>query len=389
MLRLQVQNSDVARHSADQGMEGYAVRPLTVELFDNDPRHRLVLNGTILSVGFDSLTVAADTWIPSDVLAGTRLELHALFQHIALIVQRVDFGGKIVLAPARYTRKTAELFFALMIAGNASITFREARKALGFKPRLEPYIRFKRIDSADAYQAVLLVRGRTYHRVGKQRSPEPIEDPHDRGALVYAGYIGNRIVSSFRLRLLTPSDQFDHELHGADTIEPFPPREQCAEIGRLCVDPDVYGSDAAMSIFRYSVYTILLCERRFLVAVATGGPLQGYLKLGGIRSKIKFRYRIDAPEDHYAFWTDIHTNLSGGNIAPGPFAHVWRWTLAKLRARASQQQGIRASSAKTILIDFLGILWDAFEKVKYDVIPYRRPANSTRDLKGAENVTAQ
>ncbi|MCC6914189.1 MAG: hypothetical protein IT566_10845, partial [Rhodospirillaceae bacterium] len=193
-----VSDSPRLHYQTDEISGEYLVDPIEVELSGETSGHRLALSGTIKRIGFCNLVVHAETWLPADFTIGTRLKIRALFHEVNLTVRHVSATNQILLTSTWYTRKIAEFFYALMVAGNAAITFRQARKLLGFKPRLEPYLHFKRIDSKDGHQAVLLLRGRTYHRVGKQHSPEPIEDPNDYGGLVYAGYIGDRIISSFR-----------------------------------------------------------------------------------------------------------------------------------------------------------------------------------------------
>lgn len=298
---------------------------------DND-RHRVTLQGTIAQISHATIDVATDDMATLILKEADTFVLYLMDEHIHARFLGRNAAGKLRFQIERLTRRKAELISAVMISGDASLNYRSITKMFGFAPKLERFVRFRSATPSEL-DAIRRLRVLAYRRAGKQSNLEPLSDLGDTGAIVVAGWIGQRLVCSYRLRFLGRGDWFDHEYHGVASDSALPPRTRCTEMGRLCVDPALQGSDLALTMFCDGVHRIRRYPRRYLVACASGGALRSYIRLGGRLTGHSFFYRPDSKAPHHVFIADLVRAAVGADLPFLALATFWEPTLTLSRCR--------------------------------------------------------
>ncbi len=148
--------------------------------------------------------------------------------------------------------------------------------------------------STEDYFEVLQLRKDNY-RWAQASSPtlrlEELGDERDaRANLLIARHRG-KCVGSLRIIFPGPNDRLEQSEHVA-LPNSFPPKEDIAEVTRICIDPEYRKGDLMLGMLKQALLTVLQNNRSWIVGCAEDNLLPYYQAIGATGTDLKYQWQL-------------------------------------------------------------------------------------------------
>ena len=186
---------------------------------------------------------------------------------------------------------------------------------------VSPFINWKFVETAAEYDAVVQLRTKAYAHKIDPNDNQLMCDQYDQDAHILAGWHYEKPVASLRIMAHPAGRVWEHEQYIALDAPEIPPKQQTAEITRVCTDPAWRGSNLSKLLFQQTALAILRLEKRYLLGSSTANLLPLYTKIGCQPTTVQYDYP-GLGGTHTIFMADLFNALNGHD-SPFAFWPVW------------------------------------------------------------------
>jgi hypothetical protein len=193
-----------------------------------------------------------------------------------------------------------------------------AVRSAGFRiKKLKDIVRFTYASTNQHFLDLQMLRWRAYSSSGKvdceKTLPENMIDSYDSRSIIILGYIGEDLVGSVRLTECENESQ-KFEIESEISFRAAIDRTDTIEVSRLCVVPELHGTDVVHGLLEYASKVILQTGKGRVITSCTEDMLPFYLRIGYRRTGETYELQALNNSLHYVISIDPKRGLKGQSV---------------------------------------------------------------------------
>lgn len=187
---------------------------------------------------------------------------------------------------------------------------------------VSPYIKWKFVETAEEYDPVVQLRTKAYAGKIDPDDNQLMRDQYDQDAYILAGWHYAKPVASLRIMVHPAGRTWEHEQYISLDSPEVPPKQETAEISRVCTDPAWRGTDLSKLLFQRTALEILRLEKRYLLGSTRQDLMPLYTKIGCAPTSLKYENEGLGKGIHTIILVDLVKSLNGYDL-PFSFWPIW------------------------------------------------------------------
>lgn len=207
-------------------------------------------------------------------------------------------------------------------------------------------------------EELISFRTNLYVDAGKHAGVVLMRDAWDNSAIQIGVWDGNLPVAAARVICVPATEEYEHDRF-LEWPEEFPPRSECAEISRFCINRSHRDWGTIQALCRGIAESVIATERRYFVACCTAELKYFYATFFGAKFTGHVIEHADlGPKAHHMFWCDYQNGMVGRGLALVPWLSLWPAValreLVSGRLLSWQSRTMRASMAAKCMLGLCG-----------------------------------
>ncbi|MEP7341028.1 MAG: GNAT family N-acyltransferase [Acidobacteriota bacterium] len=199
-------------------------------------------------------------------------------------------GVRLVEAAPSYYASAGQYLFQYVRGTNVA----EIRRAGLLVPSVSSGLSYEFAHSAADYFEVLQLRKENY-RWAQASLPtlrlEELGDEYDARANILIARHWGKCVGSLRIIFPGPNDPLEQSEH-VTLPGSFPPKEEIAEVTRICIDPEYRKGDLMLGMLKHALLTVLQNRRSWIAGCAEDNLLPYYQAIGATGTDLKYQRQL-------------------------------------------------------------------------------------------------
>lgn len=170
---------------------------------------------------------------------------------------------------------------------------------------------------------IIKLRTRIYRSIGKHEGHSDMEDRFDEGALHVGVWAGNELVACARVLCRAADAEWEHDRF-VTWSDALPPREQCAEISRFCIQRSHRNWRTLRMLCLGVAEAMVFTRQKYFLACCTRELIDFYRDfLRAEFTGVEFLHTDLGPKSHHLFVVPFEAGLRGDGMSFRNWLLMW------------------------------------------------------------------